>query len=235
LPRHRAISRIALVCAAVLAAAAAGCANRAQVFENNNEGGWFSKPVDIFVKPDWAKVSGDSKTAELGPKGPVGPEDMVGADGSCAAPVAESAPVAAAAAQAAATEPAADRPVGSVAGDLAGAPRPAATQASAKAMPSAEPGAPPVLGGIALGMTECQTVQRAGQPGNVNISAGDKGDRKVVLTYLSGPWPGIYTFDSGRLKVVERTPEQAKPAKATTKKKPKKPAQPLAATTTRVQ
>ena len=38
---------------------------------------------------------------------------------------------------------------------------------------------------------------------NVTIGAGDKGARKVVLTYLSGPWPGIYTFDSGRLKEVD--------------------------------
>ena len=55
-------------------------------------------------------------------------------------------------------------------------------------------GLPVVAGGIALGMTECQTVQRAGTPSNVAISAGEKGERKVVLTYLSGPWPGIYTF-----------------------------------------
>ena len=77
-------------------------------------------------------------------------------------------------------------------------------------------------GGIALGMTECQTVQRAGAPSNVAISAGEKGERKVVLTYLSGPWPGIYTFASGRLNVVERAPEQPKPAKAAPQKTPKK-------------
>jgi hypothetical protein len=36
-----------------------------------------------------------------------------------------------------------------------------------------------------------------------------------VLTYQSGPWPGVYTFAAGRLKVVDRVavPEQAKPAK----------------------
>ena len=64
-------------------------------------------------------------------------------------------------------------------------------------------GARPAIGGIALGMTECEAVRRAGQPGNVNIGAGVKGARKVVLTYLSGPWPGIYTFTSGRLQVID--------------------------------
>jgi hypothetical protein len=78
-------------------------------------------------------------------------------------------------------------------------------------------------------MTECQTVQRAGTPSNVAISAGEKGERKVVLTYLSGPWPGIYTFAGGRLKVVERAPEQPKPAKAEPKKTPKKKPPPKSA------
>src|SRR5674476_1343351 len=78
-----------------------------------------------------------------------------------------------------ATEPA-DRSAGSVAGDLAGAPLPAASVNPG----GPEPGAPPVTGGIALGMTECQAVRRAGLAGNVNIGAGDRGERKVVLTYL---------------------------------------------------
>jgi hypothetical protein len=81
---------------------------------------------------------------------------------------------------------------------------------------------PQVAGGIALGMTECQTVQRAGIPTSVAISAGDKGERRAVLTFLSGPWPGIYTFDDGRLKVIDRAPEQPKPAVGPAKKTPKK-------------
>src|SRR5262249_45775551 len=155
----------------------------------------------------------------LGPQGPVGGEDLVGSDGRCA-------PSPAATAQAAepplaqAPAPAdADRQVGSVAGDLAGAPMPTSTRASTE--PNAEklePSAPLVAGGIALGMTECQTVQRAGVPANVSISAGDKGERKAVLTFLSGPWPGIYTFTDGRLKVIDRAPEQPKPASAPAKK-----------------
>jgi hypothetical protein len=84
-----------------------------------------------------------------------------------------------------------------------------------------DPGTQQALGGIALGMTECQAVHRAGQPSNVAISASNSGARKVVLTYQTGTWPGIYTFDSGRLKTVERVPGQEKP-KAAAKKKPAK-------------
>jgi hypothetical protein len=222
LPRHRAIIGIVIACATALAAA--GCNNAKEALTDKSEGGWFSKPVDMLAKPDWARPT--TGGVNLGPQGPVTAEDMVSADGQCAMP-------AAAVAQAAEASPVqppapADRPVGSVAGDLAGAPMPAATKTSAgpglerlDMAPSAA--APVVSGGISLGMTECQTVQRAGSPSNVAISAGEKGERRVVRTYLSGPWPGIYTFNDGRLKVVERAPEQPKPAKAAPKKKPVKP------------
>ena len=30
------------------------------------------------------------------------------------------------------------------------------------------------MGGVALGMSECDVVRRAGLPGNVNIGAGDQ-------------------------------------------------------------
>lgn len=156
----------------------------------------------------------------LGPQGPVGAEDLVGADGRCAptAQAAEPPP-----AQAAAPT-GADREVGSVAGDLAGpaAPAPTRTAGADPGLQKLEPAMPQVAGGIALGMTECQAVQRAGVPTNVAISAGDKGERRAVLTFLSGPWPGIYTFADGRLKVIDRAPEQPKPAGTPAKKTPKK-------------
>jgi hypothetical protein len=216
LPRHRAISRIALVCVVAVAAGVAGCKNATSVFQDQNDGGWFSKP--ILTKPDWAQPVSISRGADLGPKGPVGPDNLVGADGRCF--VAASEP-----AQAAAPQPPADRPVGSMAGDLASAPMPAAAPVAA----NPEPSVPQVMGGIALGMTECQAVQRAGQPGNVAISGGGRGERSVVLTYLSGPWPGIYHFSDGRLKVIDRAPAppeppQEPPKKKTTKKPVKKPA-----------
>jgi hypothetical protein len=76
------------------------------------------------------------------------------------------------------------------------------------------------VGAIALGMTECQAVRRAGNPSHVAISAAESGERRVVLTYLAGPWPGIYTFDAGRLKVVDAAPVQER--KPEPKKKPVK-------------
>ena len=225
--RRRVVTRIALVCVAALAVAA--CKNSAQVFESNNDGGWFSKPIDMFATPDWAKGTGSNKPVTLGASGPVAAEELVGSDGRCGTPVVEAAPPAPAAEAAPA-----DRPVGSVAGDLASAPMPAATPASANpnaALPGQSPGAPQLMGGIALGMSECDVVRRAGLASNVNISAGDRGERKVVLTYLSGTWPGIYTFDAGRLKVVDRAPVPETPVKPPAKtKKAKKPVKPKTAT-----
>jgi hypothetical protein len=204
LPRRRVYLSIAFACAAAFAVA--GCKNAAGVFEDQNDGGWFSKP--FVAKPDWARVS--TGNVSLGPQGPVGPEDMVSADGQCAAPAAALAQ----SAEANTTEAAA----------AGGAP--SATQAAAAPNSGLQrlesTSAPLVTGGIALGMTECQAVQRAGTPSNVAISTGDKGERKVVLTYLSGPRPGIYTFSGGRLNVVELAPEQPKSAKPAAKKTPKK-------------
>jgi hypothetical protein len=127
--------------------------------------------------------------------GPVSPEDYIDANGRCGA--AASAPLEAA--------------VGTVAGDLGTA---AAPQQSAAA--------PTAPGGIALGMTECQVAAHAGQPAQVNITSGEHNERKVVLTYSSGPWPGIYTFSDGRLKVIDRVaqPEPPKGRKGKSSKSP---------------
>jgi hypothetical protein len=165
----------------------AGCSGSSNFFDNKNEGGWFTKPVDIFNKQDW--TASKLQVAELGPSGPVGPEDLVNADGSCA-PSAEVVQPAAAPQAAGAAAPLPDRlePEG-----------------------AAPAGGPTVYGGIALGMTECQAVRRGGSPSNVAISAGEKGERRVVLTYVSGVWPGIYTFDSGRLKTIDMLPDAQKP------------------------
>jgi hypothetical protein len=220
--RRRAISRIALaLCAAGLAIAVAGCKNSLQLFQDNNEGGWFSKPAsEIFRKPDWAVASSGDQSAQLSPTKPVAPEELIDPDGGCSAPAKP---------HETAGEPSAppERPVGSIAGDLAHAPMPAAMPAFA----NQPPGANPLLGGVALGMSECEVVRRAGLPGNVNISLDKGGVRRVVLTYLTGPWPGIYTFNSGRLKVVDRAPAPpAPPPEPPKTKKAKKPAQRKTAT-----
>ena len=217
----RAQSSIAWLCAVALAVALSGCKNSAQVFEDNNEGGWFSKKMDLFTRPDWSVI--DNKTYALGPSGPVAANELVGPDGRCAA-----------AAQPAAVAPApppapADRPVGSAAGDLAGSPMPAMASANPNDVP-ADPNGPEIIGGIALGMTECDAVRRAGTPGKVAISAGQRGERAVTLTYLAGTWPGIYRFSDGRLKEIDRAPAPPEEPKPVKKQKAKKTVKPKTAT-----
>ena len=82
--------------------------------------------------------------------------------------------------------------------------------------------AEPVAGGIALQMTECDVVRRAGPVEKIDIGSDERGERAVTLTYLRGPWPGIYRFAGGRLVSIERAPgpppAPAKAPKASTKK-----------------
>jgi hypothetical protein len=78
-------------------------------------------------------------------------------------------------------------------------------------------------GGIALQMTECDVVRRAGAPEQFQIGANERGERSVVLTYVRGPRPGIYHFSAGRLASIERAPG-APGAKAAPKAKPSKKA-----------
>jgi len=80
-----------------------------------------------------------------------------------------------------------------------------------------------VQGGIALQMTECDVVRRAGAPEGIEFGSSERGERAVVLTYIRSSRPGIYRFASGRLYSIERAPEppgSAKPAPAKTVKKP---------------
>jgi hypothetical protein len=79
-------------------------------------------------------------------------------------------------------------------------------------------------GGVALDMSECDVVQRAGAPDNIAFGAG--GERSLVLTYVRGERPGIYRFRSGRLVSIERgaEPEPEKRARPAKKKAPRKSA-----------
>ena len=79
--------------------------------------------------------------------------------------------------------------------------------------------------GVGLGMTECEVVARAGPPNSVQLGRNPNGDRTAVLSYQSGPRPGIYHFERGRLMQMDRVevaqpPPQAKKKPAKTKKPP---------------
>ncbi len=83
---------------------------------------------------------------------------------------------------------------------------------------------PLIPSGIALDMTECDVVKRAGQPERVQVGTNERNERTLILTYINGERPGIYNFTSGRLTSMERSPEPPKPpprAKPKPKPKPK--------------
>jgi hypothetical protein len=104
------------------------------------------------------------------------------------------------------------------------------------ASPSAAPIATPDQGtllneGVALGMSECDVVYRAGAPSSVQIGKNPNGDRTAVLTVPGGPRPGIYRFERGRLMDIDRVAEPA-PAPEPAKKKPAKTKKPPVASNT---
>jgi hypothetical protein len=78
--------------------------------------------------------------------------------------------------------------------------------------PVLPPGTPTVQGGIALQMTECDVVRRAGAPSQVDLGGGAGGERSAVLTFTRGPHPGVYRFTAGRLVSIERVPGPETPA-----------------------
>jgi hypothetical protein len=109
------------------------------------------------------------------------PKDLIGPDGHCAD---DAAPASA---------------LNFQAGPDASAPgRPAP-------VPPALPG--PVVRGIGLEMTECEVERTAGYTDRVEITNDPHGQRHVVLTYLQGAHAGIYRFEGGRLKSIERSPD----------------------------
>jgi hypothetical protein len=78
---------------------------------------------------------------------------------------------------------------------------------------------PTVQGGVALGMTECQILQRTGAPDTFNISA-EGTERVATLTVMRGAWPGLYRFRGGRLASIERVDvPAAKPVRSARPKK----------------
>ncbi|MGA8615451.1 MAG: hypothetical protein WB760_27990 [Xanthobacteraceae bacterium] len=163
---------------------------------------WFSRSIDLTGK------SGGYTFAELQESSrnrPLTANDYVDGSGACAPLPAQ---VAAAA-----------------------APEPSAAQGPAP-IPTAPEAAPTLLGqGIALNMSECDVVYRAGAPSSTQLGKNQNGDRTLVLTYNAGPRPGIYRFDAGRLVDMDRAEVAAPPPepKVAKKKKPTKPPQQVSA------
>ena len=154
-----------------------------------------------IVRPDW-NVQSRNDLAQR----PVTPNDLIGPDGWCPgeAPV-EQVPQA----LNFTAGPETPRP------DRGGPPGPAAP-----------PPVQQVVRGVGLGMSECEVVRMMGHTDRIEMSASERGERAVVLTYIQGPRPGIYRFAGGRLVMIERSPEAPpppKPAKKTVKKPPTKP------------
>src|SRR5580693_9842452 len=100
----------------------------------------------------------------------------------------------------------------------------AAPPAAGSAAPGSD--APGLNEGVGLGMTECQVVARAGPPNSVQLGNNPNGDRTAIISYQSGPRPGIYHFERGRLMQMDRVEVPEAPPKVAKKKpvKTKKPA-----------
>ena len=81
---------------------------------------------------------------------------------------------------------------------------------------------PAVPAAIALEMSECDVVKRAGIAEKVDIGTNERRERSVTLTYINGQRPGIYSFTAGRLTSLERAPEPVAPPKPA--RKPARPA-----------
>jgi hypothetical protein len=166
---------------------------------------WFAKPFDMGARSAGYTFSELSESEKA--QKPITPNDLVNANGSCPA---QAASVAAATAVPA-LAPAPGAPPGT--------PSPGAAPAGD---PSSSMGS-----GIALGMSECDVVFRAGQPSSVQIGNAPNGDRTAVLTFPSGPRAGMYHFLRGALTEMDGVPQAAPPPQVAKKKptKPKKAAQ----------
>jgi len=119
----------------------------------------------------------------------------------------------------------ADRPI--TANDLVDAngacPAPASGRSVQGNADASAPGPPEgaALGGIAVGMSECDVVARNGRPTAINLGNDANGGRTAVLTFTGGLRPGIYRFVGGRLTQMDRVEEPAPAAQQENKKSAK--------------
>jgi len=156
-----------------------------------NKDAWFAKPFQFVSRAGGYSFSELQESRER--TRPITANDLVAANGSCPPP------------------PAVQQ-------------GPAAAPAAAANQPGSAPATADTStllgGGIALGMSECDVVFRAGAPSTVQIGKNPNGDRTADLTFNSGPRPGIYHFQAGTLMQIEQA--QTAPAQ-TAKKKPASP------------
>jgi hypothetical protein len=104
----------------------------------------------------------------------------------------------------------------------AASPQPPTPPGAPAPAPAASADAASLLGGgIGLGMSECEVVYRAGRPNAVQIGKNPNGDRTALLTYNSGPRPGVYHFERGALMQMDRVEEVPAQPQATKKKSAK--------------
>ena len=93
----------------------------------------------------------------------------------------------------------------------AAAPAAAAQGSETGAGPVAPPAGPAIPGPVGLEMTECEVVAAIGPPQSVNIASNEQGARKVTIVFMGNERAGTYEFIGGRLKALERGPEQPAP------------------------
>jgi hypothetical protein len=195
--------RISIGCmfgATAVAVALSGCAN-----VDENKDSWFAKPFQFVSRNGGYQFSELQETKDHSKAISAG--DLVDSNGACPAPLASAAQAAPAVAPAPAAAP----------GNPAGAP------------PAAD--ANTLLGGgVALGMSECEIVNRAGAPNSVQLGNNPNGDRTAVLTFNAGPRPGIYHFERGALTEIDGVPAPPAPPKVAKKKPASPPKQKQAAT-----
>jgi hypothetical protein len=187
--------RISIGCTFGAMAVAIGLSGCADV--DTNKDSWFAKPFQFVSRNGGYQFSELQETKDRSKTITSG--DLVDSNGACPTPLAP-------AAQAAPVQPA-----------------PAAAPGNpADAGPVSD--ANPLLGGgVALGMSECDIVNRAGAPNSVQLGNNPNGDRTAVLTFNAGPRPGIYHFERGALMEIDGVPAPPAAPKVA-KKKPANPA-----------
>jgi hypothetical protein len=193
--QHR-VNDSRIIGALALAFALSACAD-----VSDNKDAWFAKPFQMVSRNGGYTFSELQETKDRAKQ--ITAADLVDSNGACPTPLAPPAGVA--------------------------QPAPAAQPTAAAAPGSPVNGAAPVSdsnsllgGGVALGMSECDIVSRAGQPNSVQLGKNPNGDRTAVLTFNAGPRPGIYHFERGALMEVESVPAPPAPPKVA-KKKPANP------------